>query len=541
MAPIDRTSTSRTERRRPVEAAPAPMAALRPVVATAAAAMLPAPVASLLSPLASLLLPPPPPPGLTIGARGRKVERAETLLKKAGFAAGPAEGRFTEKTEAALKQFQAATGLPATGRLDDRTFQKLQNVGKRMKRFPHTQGVGQQSEGIKTNERRLQKLGYDVGRVDGVFDARTAEAVKAFKADQKELTSESGLLGQKGRQSLRRESDAMAHDPFHARKRVQGGQQRRHLQRLDARVAEAASRTNAEGLRGFGTGSRGKSVEYVQQHLRAAGFDPKRQDGVFDERTAGALRNYQRREGIPQSGRVDPLTWRHLQKATLEAKTATDPRQTIGERSHAVKETEKLLNKLGFDPGQVDGRYTENTQRALDRFRRRRHLRGVGQGVGPNTLEQLKKAVRDMNPFGEPRTVRAYNDGHGYNIKVVRVGGKYVAGGEAELVRADMAKAFKRMYDAARRDGVDLRVVDGFRTMSEQQYLYNLYLSGRGNPANPPGYSEHQNGRALDFNVQTNGNDAVGVGTVYNWLARNGGRFGFHRIPSEAWHWEYRP
>jgi hypothetical protein len=34
--------------------------------------------------------------------------------------------------------------------------------------------------------------------------------------------------------------------------------------------------------------------------------------------------------------------------------------------------------------------------------------------------------------------------------------------------------------DAARA-GINLSVVSGFRTMAEQQYLYNLYLQGRGN------------------------------------------------------------
>lgn len=41
-------------------------------------------------------------------------------------------------------------------------------------------------------------------------------------------------------------------------------------------------------------------------------------------------------------------------------------------------------------------------------------------------------------------------------------------------------------------DHPGLRVVSGYRSSDEQQALYNLYLAGRGNPANPPGRSNHE-------------------------------------------------
>ncbi len=492
------------------------------------------------SPLASLFMPPPPPPGLTIGAQGRKVAQAEKMLAKAGFDTGKRDDKLTTKTESALKEFQSSVGLEATGRLDNRTFAKLERVNKAQGKHPEYARQGTQSDRNEAVEKRLRRLGYDVGRADGVFDGQTAQAVKAFKGDQPELKDDlGGVLGTRGQRSLRAEHKAIAHDPFHARKHVGSAAQRRHLQRLDERVATAAGRVDDEGRRGFGVGTRGKNVEYVQQHLKAAGFDPERTSGVFDDRTAGALRNYQRREGIAQTGRVDKTTWRHLKRATLEAKNGTDPKQMEGERSGAVRQTEELLKKLGHSPGSVDGRYTESTERAVDRFRRKHHM-DQADGVGPNTLKALKKAVKNLSPFGKPQTVTAYSNGSPYSIKVVRVAGKYVEGGEPELVRQDMAKAFLKMHNAAARDGVDIRVRDGFRTMSEQRGLYAAFLNGTGNPANPPGYSEHQKGRALDLNVATNGNDAVGVGAAYSWLARNGGRFGFQRIASEAWHWEFR-
>lgn len=110
-------------------------------------------------------------------------------------------------------------------------------------------------------------------------------------------------------------------------------------------------------------------------------------------------------------------------------------------------------------------------------------------------------------------------------IEVVMIDGKPVAKRTAE--------AFLRMRDAARRDGVTLRINSGFRTYEEQERLYRLYRQGRGNLAAKPGYSNHQDGKALDLNTATPG--------VLSWLNRNAARFGFRRtVPSEPWHWELR-
>jgi LAS superfamily LD-carboxypeptidase LdcB len=105
---------------------------------------------------------------------------------------------------------------------------------------------------------------------------------------------------------------------------------------------------------------------------------------------------------------------------------------------------------------------------------------------------------------------------------------------DGKPVEKSTSDAFLRMREAARRDGVQIKVVSGFRSYSEQDYLYRLYLQGRGNLAARPGYSNHQDGHALDLNTAAPG--------VYSWLSRHGRSYGFIRtVPSEDWHWEYRP
>jgi len=53
------------------------------------------------------------------------VRQAQSALQDAGFEPGRIDGVMGPKTEAALRQFQAAQGLPQTGRLDATTQKYL--------------------------------------------------------------------------------------------------------------------------------------------------------------------------------------------------------------------------------------------------------------------------------------------------------------------------------------------------------------------------------------------------------------------------------
>ena len=121
------------------------------------------------------------------------------------------------------------------------------------------------------------------------------------------------------------------------------------------------------------------------------------------------------------------------------------------------------------------------------------------------------------------RSDTAYRGGSPYSIQVIHVGGKPTT--------KTTGHAFLKMQAAANEAGVRLSLTSGFRTMAEQNHLYNCYTSkscNSGNLAARPGYSNHQSGTALDVSTST-------------WLARNASRFGFVRtVSKESWHYEYR-
>lgn len=69
-------------------------------------------------------------PELRAGARGEPVKAAQNQLLRAGFTLPRygADGRFGKETASAVARFQRAQGLPATGRLDLRTLEKLETA-----------------------------------------------------------------------------------------------------------------------------------------------------------------------------------------------------------------------------------------------------------------------------------------------------------------------------------------------------------------------------------------------------------------------------
>ena len=124
-------------------------------------------------------------------------------------------------------------------------------------------------------------------------------------------------------------------------------------------------------------------------------------------------------------------------------------------------------------------------------------------------------------------TATGYTSGNAFTITVVHVDGK--------PMQLDTANAYWVMATAAKKDGIALQVVSGFRTMAEQQYLYGCYVNCNCNGCNlaaKPGYSNHQSGHAVDLNTSSSG--------VYSWLSAHADEYGFKRtVPSEIWHWEY--
>ncbi len=105
--------------------------------------------------------------------------------------------------------------------------------------------------------------------------------------------------------------------------------------------------------------------------------------------------------------------------------------------------------------------------------------------------------------------------------------------GGGKYLNTRAAGPYKQMLSAARRAGINLSTVSGFRTMAQQQALWRKYGPPR---AARPGYSNHQQGLSTDIG---------GIGgyntRAYRWLKANASRYGFvNDVRGEPWHWTYR-
>ena len=102
-------------------------------------------------------------------------------------------------------------------------------------------------------------------------------------------------------------------------------------------------------------------------------------------------------------------------------------------------------------------------------------------------------------------------------------------------LRADAAEAWNAMRaEALRLYGVELQPggpLSAYRTSDQQAELYDLYLSGQGAPAVPPGSSSHEAGLAVDLATPEMRSIVDEIGGQFGWGKVNG--------PGEWWHVDY--
>lgn len=102
--------------------------------------------------------------------------------------------------------------------------------------------------------------------------------------------------------------------------------------------------------------------------------------------------------------------------------------------------------------------------------------------------------------------------------------------GDGNLMRPDAAAAFQAMQKAAKKAGVTLPVVSGYRTYDEQAGLWSNRMNNP-YPVAAPGSSNHGWATAVDLDVG---------GQSLQWLNNNADRYGFSTIPGDPIHWEYK-
>ena len=120
--------------------------------------------------------------GLRLGEKGRAVLNVQKHLEAAGYELGAPTGTFNSRTEAATRAFQKSLGLPQSGAVDARTWNRLKNKLFAAKDgHSPAQRLGENDASVMKTEKQLKILGFKIGAADGLFGKATEKAVKAFQ------------------------------------------------------------------------------------------------------------------------------------------------------------------------------------------------------------------------------------------------------------------------------------------------------------------------------------------------------------------------
>ena len=199
------------------------------------------------------------------------------------------------------------------------------------------------------------------------------------------------------------------------------------------------------------------------------------------------------------------------------------------------------------------------------------------QSIADSTVSSAENTAAPANALGltanEARAMLAdplmvlVNHTHkladGYTITTKKCGSSTAINKDLQTEAAD---AFFAMQAAAAKDGVDIRMQSGYRSVDYQTKLYNnktQYYRDQGcseadarakaaTIVNPPGYSEHATGLAADLNTpeHTSLDEGFENTTAFRWLCEHAVDYGFilrypkgaedkTEITYEPWHWRY--
>ena len=125
-------------------------------------------------------------------------------------------------------------------------------------------------------------------------------------------------------------------------------------------------------------------------------------------------------------------------------------------------------------------------------------------------------------------------------------------------VHIDMRDSLLKMREEAKKDGIYLVFLSGYRSINLQNDIFfslksirNQVAAERARVSAPPGYSEHSTGFAIDFGDatqrETDFETEFENTDAFRWLIKNAAKFHFKLsftkdnkfIDYEPWHWRY--
>jgi peptidoglycan hydrolase-like protein with peptidoglycan-binding domain len=237
---------------------------------------------------------------VSIGFSGTDVREIQLRLQELDYIQKVTD-YFGDETEAAVKEFQSRNGLTADGSVGAQTKEALFSNGA--KAFYYS--VGTSGDEVLKLQKRLFALGYLTTAPDGSYGKDTENAIKRFQ--QKNGFIDDGYAGPETRTML---------------------------------FSDKAER-NALGM-----GDSGSDVKNIQQRLIDLKYLKDKSDGYFGSNTAGAVKAFQKTNGLSQDGKVGAQTLKALLSDAAKKAPAASSGGSSSSGNNNVSSQEKSVDAL---------------------------------------------------------------------------------------------------------------------------------------------------------------------------------------------------
>lgn len=163
---------------------------------------------------------------------------------------------------------------------------------------------------------------------------------------------------------------------------------------------------------GYDLGDEAQEISLIQEALEELDFYYADITGRYGTRTKAAVRKFQRRYGLPQTGVADQDTLELLyQKAEMDVPESMTAKEGFaaygsaalreGSRGDSVRMLQENLTMLDFYSGSITGSYGRLTKEAVRQFQKENDLSADGV-AGPRTFKKLTQLLEGENEKEEP-------------------------------------------------------------------------------------------------------------------------------------------
>jgi lipid-binding SYLF domain-containing protein len=223
---------------------------------------------------------------------------------------------------------------------------------------------------IRNAQQALKDKGLYTGPVDGTMNADTQKALREFQ--QNNNLKVTGTLNHRTMNTLGLTTSTPKKEKGH-------------------RQTSGLSKDNVRG---------------AQMALKNDGFDPGPIDGVLGPRTMTALRNYQSHYGLEVTGTLTAETRKQLMgtasasrnKPEAPIQSATDQSTAVAASREQVREAQRKLASLMYNPGDINGMMTSQTRQAVREFQYLNNLPVTGN-LDEQTMSAIDSQASGTSPY----------------------------------------------------------------------------------------------------------------------------------------------